>query len=144
MDLLEEANLVKIAGYRKPIKGRMTEKLYCRTALLYYNQDSPSTEKWWKAPEYQQLKQKSTDFLILYKNLKQNTDPKINALIDTYLETRNRNINNLLKVIQANPEFVKFFSKLSVMEMKSVVTDIALFQIFMNEDELIEGFKNLK
>ena len=37
LDLLEEANLIMECGYRKPNDSHMTEKLFCRTALLYFS-----------------------------------------------------------------------------------------------------------
>ena len=144
MDLLENADLVKVAGHRKQKNSRMTEKLYCRSALLYYDKETPSMEKWWKTPEYERIIQKSIDFFILYKNLPEGSNSKLKSLMESFIETRVGYINNQLKVIKSNPEFVKFFSDLSMMEMKNVITDVALFQIFMHEKKIIEGFRQLE
>ncbi len=144
MDLLENAKLVKIAGHRKQENSRMIEKLYCRSALLYYDKETPSMEKWWKTPEYERIIQKSIDFFILYKNLPEGSNSKLKSLMESFIETRVGYINNQLKDIKSNPEFVKFFSDLSGMEMKSIITDVALFQIFMHDKKIIEGFRQLK
>jgi Fe2+ or Zn2+ uptake regulation protein len=64
LDLLEEAGLVKVSGHRKPVDSHMTEKLYCRTALLYYSKEPV---KWWELPEYKNQFDKETEF---YQKLK--------------------------------------------------------------------------
>ncbi len=53
-------------------------------------------------------------------------------------------MNIQLKHIEHNPELVDTLSELSIMDIKGIITDIAIFEMFINEPELIERFKKLK
>ena len=69
---------------------------------------------------------------------------ELRQLIYSYTEARDKYINTQLKHLENNPELVEILSDLSIMEIKSIITDIANFEIFLNEPELIERFKKLK
>ena len=141
LDLLEDAKLIKVSGHRKPVDSHMTEKLYCRTASLYYSKEPV---KWWELPEYKKLFEKRTEFYSKIKNLKDITKTELHELISSYTEARDKYINIQLKHLEKNPELVEVLSELSIMEIKGIITDIANYEIFKNEPELIDRFKKLK
>ncbi|MHA1112425.1 MAG: hypothetical protein ACTSRE_15120 [Promethearchaeota archaeon] len=141
LDLLEDSKLIKISGHRKPIDSHMTEKLYCRTALLFYSKEPV---KWWELPKYKKQFEKKEDFFTKLKNINPKNKSELRQLIYSYTEARDKYINTQLKHLENNPELVEILSDLSIMEIKSIITDIANFEIFLNEPELIERFKKLK
>ncbi len=142
LDILVDANLIMECGYRKPMDSHMTEKLYCRTALLHFSKDKPL--KWWELPEYKTYFEKKTDFFKKFENFENIDKNELLNLIHAYTEARDKYINQQLKHIEKNPELVGLLSDLTVMDIKGIVTDIANYEIFMNETELIERFRKLK
>ncbi|MFW9981829.1 MAG: hypothetical protein ACFFE3_07930, partial [Candidatus Thorarchaeota archaeon] len=47
LENLEKAGLVKIAGHRKYPGSRQTEKLYCRTGKVFFQERDATGSKWW-------------------------------------------------------------------------------------------------
>ena len=46
MEILEEADIVQVAGYRKYANRRTTEKLYTRTAKIFFNKSNENKKEW--------------------------------------------------------------------------------------------------
>ena len=141
IDILEKAGLIEYVGFRRLPNSRITENLYRRTALLYFSKEPV---KWWELPEYKKYFEKKTEFLAQVKGTSTKDKKELRELIISYTEARDKYMNIQLKHIENNPELVKVLSELSIMEIKGIIGDIAVFEIFIKEPELIERIKKLK
>jgi hypothetical protein len=141
IDLLQNEGLIMECGYRKPVDSHMTEKLYCKTALLHFTKEPL---KWWELSEYNPYFEHMTDFFQKSKKIDSLDRSEIRDMINAYTEARDKYISSQLALIEQNPELVEMLSELSVMDIKGIITHIADFEIFMNEPDLIDRFRKLK
>lgn len=144
MDELENANLVKVAGFRKYKNSRNTEKLYCRSSILYFSRDSQKKEKWWMAKEYQERFNKFAQFLIHYENLKESKNNTIISLLNEYYEILASNSRDQLNIIEEYEQYANLFVGLSAFEIKRMLFEITMINIFRNHKDLIKKFQDLK
>jgi hypothetical protein len=143
MDLLEKANIVQVAGHRKPKGSHLTEKLYSRTAIIYFEEEAQET-KWWRDEEG--MKQFEMIWKVSKKffGLEEEKMKDYANVIDDYYQEREENIREILVMIEGNKELAEELQGISIIDFKNIVTTISMLKIFSKDgkarkklDELI-------
>ena len=149
MEILENANLVKVAGHRKPKDGRMTEKLYCRTATIYFLKDEGDNNSdddipYWKSEGYQKSIKLLAKIFIQNNDIDQNREKDFFNIVEKFTEMQSINIKTIFGKIEANPNLVEGYDEFSIMDFKRMISDLSMFEIIYQHPEFIKLIQDLK
>ena len=149
MDILENANLVKVAGHRKPKDGRMTEKIYCRTSTIYFLKDDGDNNSgdeipYWKSEEFQKRIQFLAKIFVQNNDIDPNREKEVFNIIEKFTEMQALNITTILGRIEANPTLVDGYDEFSLMDFKRMLSDLSMFEIIFQQPEFIKQIQELK
>lgn len=134
MDTLEKAGLVKIAGYRKYSKKRATEKLYCRTARVFFNQDNQQKEYWYTSEEGQTFVESVTQLIW---NLNEKTDtppPELNELITEYMMEGQKQANRIIEKITTDEKLATILDKHTLSRIQGLLDISSQIQAVLEKD----------
>jgi len=149
MEILENANLVKVAGHRKPKDGRMTEKIYCRTATIYFLKDEEDNNAddeipYWKSEDFQKRIKFLAKILIQTNDIDQKREIEVCTLIEKYTEMQAMNFTTIFGKIEANPTLVEGYEEFSLMDFKQMLSDLSMYEIILQYPEFIKQIQDLK
>ncbi len=144
MELLEDSGLVKVAGFRKPSDSRMSEKLYCRTANIFFFKEKDEKDQYWKSEEFKQLYRLIAKIFCKNNHLSLDLQKKIENLIELFSEKQAHYLNRHLEQIEQNLELANEFKELPIMDIKRVITDVTIYEIIFNHPDLISQFQKLR
>jgi hypothetical protein len=143
MDALEQLGLVKLAGHRKHKGKRSLEKLYCRTAKVFFNDDASYKEKWLKTDQGQRYMDMYTE-IILQLNGKQEVDSEaLKEAVTTYYKLRQIQINNIINKTMTDDDFADIMDKYTLSEIKSALTTVSQIQAMLDSQETINEMKKI-
>ncbi|MFW9955037.1 MAG: hypothetical protein ACFFD3_10835 [Candidatus Thorarchaeota archaeon] len=132
MDILEAAELVRVAGHRKPADSRMTEKLYCRSAMIFTAQDDDKSPKWYETAEGQEELRNTAQLVLQFFGIDENRSSDFEKLLKTYYSARDEVVKELLNEISKNERLAETMVRIGIQEFKSVASLLGMFGVLRN------------
>ncbi|NHJ02319.1 MAG: hypothetical protein EAX86_09310 [Candidatus Heimdallarchaeota archaeon] len=145
LDKLDKHGLVKIAGYRAVKGKRVSEKIYTRTAHLFYPMfiTKPSKEE----EEKHWHNANGIYHILSYLMKKQNIPSgQKEQFFDFYGHFQKIKFNILLEILESltsNMEIAAFLSSISVDEVNDVNDIITILAYFIRFPEMLEQLKGI-
>ncbi len=143
IEKLEKIGLIKEAGYRITKGTRISEKIYCRSANLFYEEVEEGKQSWYELPE-------GKDFVktlgILISELMENPDLDQNIFYEMFKDFALKKDKVILDVISKaskNPEIAELYAKLDIDYVNKLNIYLSFMITFMKEPEYLEKFLKL-
>ena len=134
MDTLEKAGLVKIAGYRKYTKKRATEKLYCRTARVFFNRDNQQKEHWYTSPEGQEFVESVTQVIWSINEKPDEPPPELNDHITEYMMEGQKQANMIIEQITTDEKLASILDKHKLSRIQNLLDISSQIQAILDQD----------
>jgi len=134
MDILEKADLVKVAGYRKYTKKRATEKLYCRTARVFFNRDNQQKEYWYTSEEGQEFVKSVTHVIWSINDKPDDPPPELNKLITEYMMEGQEQANKIIEKITSDEKLASILDKHKLSHIQTLLDVSSLIQTILEKD----------
>ena len=134
MDTLEKAGLVKVAGYRKYTKKRATEKLYCRTARVFFNRDNQQKEYWYSSEEGQEFVESITQVIWSINNKPDDPPQELNTLITEYMMEGQKQANMIIEKITSDEKLASILDKHKLSRIQNLLDVTSQIQAILEQD----------
>jgi Fe2+ or Zn2+ uptake regulation protein len=141
LDELEEEKLVTVAGHRVTEGSRVYEKLYTRTARIFFKEIDEAYKKH-KENYYQHLiSQLHTVFSILYDKPASSSE-KLEEILLPFFKGSHAKGEELMNEIENNPKLAEFYSELSIDDINSLNLHAGLLMAFIEQPEILEQLRS--
>jgi Fe2+ or Zn2+ uptake regulation protein len=142
MDTLEQIGLVKLAGHRKTKGKRSLEKLYCRTAKVFFNDDAAHKTAWLSTDDGQRFIEMLTT-LIWQLHGKEGDKEALKEAVLAYFKASQVQINKVIDKTMTDDKFADTIDKYTLSEIKGALTFVSHIQAMLDSQEAIEKMKKL-
>jgi len=131
MDTLEKAGLVKIAGYRKYTKKRATEKIYCRKARVFFNQDNQQKEQWLTSEEGREYLKSLTQVIWSINNKEAEPPPELLTHITEYARENYKQVKKIVDKITTDEKLATILDKHKLSQIQNLLEDSSKIQTML-------------
>ena len=138
LDILEEAGLVKVIGHRKPTNSRLTEKLYARSAKVFFLEEQDREQYWWETEEGDAELDLQTSIVLEYFNVSKKNATKFKALLKQYHEGWNSTVMDLFNKTRSSEIISDIFGKAGINQIKSYAGFVGILGTFSKNPGLLE------
>ena len=142
MDILEQLGLVKLAGHRKTKGKRSLEKLYCRTAKVFFNDDDAHKETWLSTEAGQRFIGMLTSLIWQLHGKEGDTEALKDAVI-AYFKASQVQINKVIDKTMTDDKFADTMDKYTLYEIKGALTFVSHIQAMLDSQEALDEMKKL-
>lgn len=143
LEKLENAGLVTAAGYREKIGSRSCEKVYCRTAKIFFPKFEEEDLEWWESENGERYAQVLRVTLAeLLQTLEPDKDSFYN-LFKQFSALQNKTKKELLEKVGKNSELADFLSQIDINKLNSIADLISVLKVFLQQPELLNQIQNL-
>lgn len=142
LDILEQLDLIKVAGHRKYKGARSLEKLYCRTARVFFNDDASKKAEWYESDDGNKFMEALT--AILLKTRERGGDKaQLKALLVEYFKKQKEQTHLLIERITSEDKYADLLDQLSLYHIKSVLDIVPTIEATFENKELVEKMRKL-
>ncbi len=141
LDALEKAGFIKVAGYRKYEGSRQTEKLYCRSAKVFFSAETTES-KWWESKEGRELVEKIVKVAIEFYQLPDADSQSMIKMLAEHYDAWGQIVRRLFEETAQNEKLADLFSDVEMHEIKDVARMIGTFGIIANHPDLLERMRD--
>ncbi len=138
MDALEDAGLVKIAGHRKPTDSRMTEKLYCRSAMVFTQEEEDKRPRWYETNEGKETLRDTSSFILGFFRLSNSKGKEVEDLLLRYYSNRDKIVGELIQRLAKDESLAKTMEKIGMGEFKGIASLLGMLGVLLNIPEFQE------
>ncbi|UCE11250.1 MAG: helix-turn-helix transcriptional regulator [Candidatus Thorarchaeota archaeon] len=140
LNALEKADLVRVAGHRKYEGSRQTEKLYCRSARIYFQQD-PKGPKWWETIDGQRQLDQLGKLAVKFFDIPSERSKQIKKLVQQYYDNWGQVVRELFEKIAEEETLADIFGDADIGEIKEQSRIVGMLGAISQSPEL---FKNMR
>ena len=140
---LKNGNIIQISGHRKPLNSRMTEKLCCRTALVFLSEESPEKENWWESSSGADFMKIVPEYMQQFFHVDKSLITPLKQLIETYLSGENKNIQDQFEAIESDKTLADLVTPLSVSHLKEMFGITAIIKLFVEKPEFLSSLNSI-
>jgi Fe2+ or Zn2+ uptake regulation protein len=134
MDTLEAAGLVKVAGYRKYANKRATEKLYCRTARVFFNRENELKEQWLTTTDGHEYVKSLAQILWSLKNPEIEPPIELTNQLTKYIRETETQVNKIIDLITSDEKISKILDKHKLSHIQNLLTMSSHIQAMLEID----------
>ena len=142
MDTLEQMGLVKLAGHRKTKGKRSLEKLYCRTAKVFFNDDAAHKEAWLATDDGHRFIDMLTKLIWQLHGKEGDTDALKEAVL-AYFRASQVQINKIIDRTMTDDDFADTMDKYTLSEIRGALTFVSHIQAMLDSQETMDEMKKL-
>lgn len=143
LDKLEKAGLVAVGGYRTTKSSRIPEKLYCRTARVFFGKFDEEERKAWLKETGELYGNKLAISLSETFQVDEPDGITFNEVIFRFFELQREAIVSLMEKTKESEKLAELFASTEITHLKSLVDLSATFSIFLDHPELMMQLKDL-
>ena len=143
LEKLESAGIVTAAGYREKKGTRSCEKVYCRTAKIFYPEIEEEDTKWWELENGEQYAQ---IFRMTLAELLQTSEPdkkRFNELFKKLNLLQTKTKKELLKKAENNVQLADSLSQIDIDRLNSIADLASVLKVLLQEPDLLNQLQNL-
>ena len=135
MDALEDAGLVKIAGHRKPTDSRMTEKLYCRSAMVFTQDEEDKKPRWYQTEAGEEILQDTANLILGFFEVSDSKEKEIEDLLVRYYSSRDKIVGEFIQRLAKDESLAKTMEKIGVGEFKGIASLLGMLGVLLKMPE---------
>ena len=143
MEKLEDHGIVMVSGHRKPKNVRMTEKLYCRSATIFYERDKQTVEKWWEMGEGKRQLERMSRVMINYFNINPDYLEEVTDIIVEFYSVQDRTISNVLRKGSEDRKLANILKDTDINEIKSMFSLVSTIELIINNNEMMRKLNSI-
>ncbi|MHA1906878.1 MAG: hypothetical protein ACW98Y_06265 [Candidatus Thorarchaeota archaeon] len=143
MDILEEKGLVKVAGHRKPTDSRMTEKLYCRSAMVFTQTEEDRGPRWYETEKGKEDLSDTSRLVLRFFDMSEEKLKAFEKLLVRYYSTRDKTVNELLRKLAKDEKLAEMMVKIGMDEFKSVASFLGLLGVLLDLPDFQDQVKDV-
>lgn len=143
IEKLEKVGLIKESGYRITKGTRISEKLYCRAANLFYEEVEEGEKSWYEGSDGKEFVK---SLGILVSELLKNPDFDHKAFYELFKDFAIEKDGVVLEVIgkaSENPEIAELYTKLDIEKVNKLNIYLSFMITFMKNPDYLEKFLKL-
>ncbi|MFX0014736.1 MAG: hypothetical protein ACFFB2_00950 [Promethearchaeota archaeon] len=143
LEKLETAGIVTAAGYREKKGTRSCEKVYCRTAKIFFPEIEEEDIKWW---ELENGKQYAQIFKITLSELLQKSEPdkeSFNKLFKQLNRLQIKTRKELFEKARNNDELADSLSQIDINKLNSIVDLASILKVLLQDPYLLNQLQKL-
>lgn len=142
LDSLEEAELVRVAGHRKYEGSRQIEKLYCRGAIVFF-QEEDTGPRWWETEEGQKRLRTLSLVVVEYFGTSKEKASEFQELLQQYYELWDNTVMSLFEETAKNETIADLFSDVDIYDLKDIARIIGMMGAFLNRPDFSTRFAEI-
>jgi flagellar motor component MotA len=143
MDGLEKAGLVKVAGHRKPTDSRMTEKLYCRTAMVFTQKEEDRSPRWYETDKGKEDLQDAVQLILRYFSISADRQGEMEKLLLQYYSARDKTVGEFLQKLAKDETLAGMMEKMGIGEFKSIASVLGMLGVLRNLSDFQKDVKDV-
>jgi len=140
---LEDAGLVKVAGHRKPTDSRMTEKLYCRTAMVFTQEEEDKGPRWYETKEGKEDIHDTSRLVLRFFEIPEERMEEFKELMTKYYSTRDKTVKQLLQKLAKDEKLAEYMVKIGMNEFKSIASFLGHLGVLLDLPDFQKDVKRL-
>ncbi|MFW9904878.1 MAG: hypothetical protein ACFFFH_11140 [Candidatus Thorarchaeota archaeon] len=143
LEKLETAGIVTAAGYREKKGTRSCEKVYCRTAKIFYPEIEEEDQEWWELENGERYAQ---IFRVTLAELLQTPEPdeaSFNELFKQLNVLQTKTKKELFKKAGNNAELADSLSQIDINKLNSIADLASIIKVFLQDPDLLNRMQNL-
>ncbi|UCG89586.1 MAG: hypothetical protein JSU57_03685 [Candidatus Heimdallarchaeota archaeon] len=143
LEKLEDAGIVIAAGYREKIGSRSCEKVYCRTAKIFYPKFEEEDLEWWELEDGEKYAQ---IFRVTLAELLQTSEPdkeSFDKLFKRLNILQNKTKKDLVEKAGSNSDFADFLGQIDVNKLNYIADLASILKVLLQEPDLLNQMQNL-
>jgi DNA-binding transcriptional ArsR family regulator len=141
LDALEEASLVRVAGHRKYEGSRQTEKLFCRTARIYFQEDTKDSK--WESKEGQQQLRQLGKLIVGFFKIPPGRSKKIQDLLERYYDAWSQIVRKLFQETSEDEMLADIFGDVGIGEIKEQSRMVGMIGVMLEHPDLLTEFQKI-
>lgn len=138
LDALEEYDLIKVAGHRKYKGARSLEKLYCRTAKVFSDDESKKKE-WMQTEEGKRYLDALAEILFTSRD-RQGDFSELRKLVDQFFLKQQDYSTQLIRNMSTD-KFSDIVETMSFDHIKVLLDIVPPIQAILDDEELVEKIR---
>jgi len=138
LDILEEGGLVKVAGHRKPTNSRLTEKLYSRSAKVFFLEEKDRGPKWWETKEGEAELDLITKVVLEYFDVPDGNESEFKGLLKQYQEGWDSAVMDLFNKTQNSEVISNLFGDADINQIKMYAGFVGILGAFSKNPGLLD------
>ncbi|MCK5046474.1 MAG: hypothetical protein KAS22_07830, partial [Candidatus Heimdallarchaeota archaeon] len=143
IEKLEKVGLIKESGYRITKGTRISEKIYCRAANLFYEEVEEGEKSWYERPDGKEFVK---SLGILVSELLEKPDFDHKAFYELFKNFAIEKDGVVLEVIgkaSENPEIAELYTKLDIEKVNKLNIYLSFMITLMKNPEYLDKFLKL-
>lgn len=140
---LEKAELIKESGYRKSEGTRLVEKLYSRTANIFYSEFEEGKDNWWDQKGGKDWSLKLSTILGELFDKPDIDHEKFYEVFKTFAEIQDKGIYDILNKAVESKKVEDVYSQLHIEKVNKINYYVSIMATFMKKPELAKKFLEL-
>ena len=138
LDILEDGGLVKVTGHRKPTDSRLTEKLYSRSAKVFFLEEKDRGPKWWETKEGDAELDAISSIVMEYYDVPEKKQTEFKALLKEYYESWDSTVMDLFNKTQTSETISDLFGDADINQIKTYAGFVGILGAFSKNPDLLD------
>ncbi|MHA1902743.1 MAG: hypothetical protein ACW968_04325 [Candidatus Thorarchaeota archaeon] len=143
LDVLEEGGLVKVAGHRKPSDSRMTEKLYSRSAMVFFLEEKDRGSSWWETDSGKEQLERLGNLIFSFFGVSDSKSSEFQELMIQYYGSWDQTVRKLFEETSQNKALANVFGKAEIYNIKSMANMVGMLGAFRDKPGLLDRMMTL-
>ena len=142
IDLLQKEGLIVECGYRKPVDSHMTEKLYCRTAMVFTQKEEDRGPRWYETEKGKEDLRDTSRLILRFFEGSEDKMKDVEELLVKYYSERDTVVRDLLQKLAKDEKMAETMVKIGMNEFKSMASLLGMLGVLMNLSEFQKHVKD--
>ena len=143
LEKLEKAGLVAAAGYREKIGSRSCEKVYCRTAKIFFPDLGNEELKRWESENSEKYSQVIRTVLSELLHTSQPDKNDFNSLFKKFFDLQYQTKQELIAKAGKNSKFAESLSQIDIAQLNSITDAISVLKVLLQQPDLLNQMQSL-
>lgn len=143
LEKLEGAGIVTAAGYREKKGTRSCEKVYCRTAKIFYPEIEEEDLEWWELENGEQYAQ---IFRVTLAELLQTSEPdkqSFNRLFKQLSMLQTKTKKDLFEKAGNNADLADSLSQIDINKLNSIADLASILKVLLQDPDMLNQIQSL-
>ena len=143
LEILDQLKLVMVAGHRKYEGKRTLEKLYCRTAKIFFTDDPSKKERWLETDEGKQYLDIITDTYWALSGKKEGDKSELYEIIKKHFIQQHKYNNQMIHKIMEDKELSDQMDQYNFDQIGYALDAIPMFQTVIENCDDMKRIKEI-
>ncbi|NHJ32637.1 MAG: helix-turn-helix transcriptional regulator [Asgard group archaeon] len=143
LEQLEQADLIMVSGRRKYKGSRAWERLYCRSAIIYYPEGKDQETSFWETDSGNRQLNVIAELFQEYHGLSDEKKNKFKELFISFDSLHDKIMWEILTGTEENENLSQILSRAELDEIKFVVKSSAMISTILQKSDIINKIQKI-